>query len=239
MAQPLILTLKMDDRSQEHFDRLRELYFPPERNYLSAHLTLFYKLPGEHQAVISADLQDLCLHQTPFTLNTSGLRFLGRGVAYELYSPELVSIRNDLVRRWEPWLGPQDRQGFKPHVTVQNKVSPESAYPARATPGGLLAVRGQGRRPHAVALPGRTLGAGSHVFFRSEAGERGYLIPGPGEWQRHKGTSSRAQDYVFYCSWIPAFAGMTEGRTSTPAGREPERERTRYKVTVSVPSSGL
>lgn len=131
MAQPLILTLKMDDRSQEHFDRLRELYFPPERNYLSAHLTLFHKLPGEHQAAISADLQELCLHQPPFTLNTSGLRFLGRGVAYELSSPKLLTLRRGLAERWSTWLGRQDRQGFRPHVTVQNKVSPERARTLR------------------------------------------------------------------------------------------------------------
>jgi hypothetical protein len=36
MAQPLILTLQMDERSQDHFDGLRELHFPPERNYLRA-----------------------------------------------------------------------------------------------------------------------------------------------------------------------------------------------------------
>lgn len=117
----------MDERSQEHFDRLRELYFPRERNYLAAHLTLFHKLPGEHRAEISADLQELCQLQTPFTLKATGLRSLGRGVAYELASPELVALRRILVERWSPWLGAQDRQGFKAHVTVQNKVSPEMA----------------------------------------------------------------------------------------------------------------
>lgn len=125
--EPLILTLQMDSSSQERFDRLRELHFPPERNYLSAHLTLFHKLPGEQEAEICDDLEELCRDQTPFTLTTTGLRFLGRGVAYELSSPELASVRKDLARRWEPWLGAQDRQGFKPHVTVQNKVSSERA----------------------------------------------------------------------------------------------------------------
>jgi 2'-5' RNA ligase superfamily len=48
-------------------------------------------------------------------------------VAYELASPELSALRRGLARNWEPWLGAQDRQGFKPHVTVQNKVSPERA----------------------------------------------------------------------------------------------------------------
>jgi hypothetical protein len=73
------------------------------------------------------DLQEVCLDQTPLTLTATGLRSLGRGVAYELRSPGLSALRRELARRWEPWLGAQDRQGFKPHVTVQNKVSPEQA----------------------------------------------------------------------------------------------------------------
>ena len=126
-AEPLILTLKMDDRSQERFDRLRELHFPPERNYLSAHLTMFHKLPGELEAGISADLREICRRREPITLSTTGLRSLGRGVAYELSSPELMALRQELASRWGPLLRAQDRQGFKPHVTVQNKVSPERA----------------------------------------------------------------------------------------------------------------
>jgi 2'-5' RNA ligase len=117
----------MDERSQEHFDRLRKRNFPPERNYLSAHLTLFHKLPGEREAEISAELREICQDREPFTLAATGLRFLGRGVAYELSSPELLALRRELARSWEPWLGAQDRQGFKPHITVQNKVSPERA----------------------------------------------------------------------------------------------------------------
>jgi 2'-5' RNA ligase len=127
MTQPLILTLQMDESSQEHFDRLRELHFPPERNYLSAHLTLFHKLPGGREAEISAELRETCQIREPFTLAARGLRFLGRGVAYEISSPKLLALRRQLARRWEPWLSAQDRQGFKPHITVQNKVSPERA----------------------------------------------------------------------------------------------------------------
>lgn len=126
-AEPLILTLKMDDRSQERFDRLRETHFPPGRNYLRAHLTLFHKLPGEREAEVSADLREICQSHEPITLTAAGIRNLGRGVAYELSSPELVALRGELAKNWEPWLGAQDRQGFKPHVTVQNKVSPEEA----------------------------------------------------------------------------------------------------------------
>jgi 2'-5' RNA ligase len=117
----------MDERSQEHFDRLRERHFPPERNYLRAHLTLFHQLPGDREAEISAELREFCQDREPFTLAATGLRFLGRGVAYELSSPELLALRRELARSWEPWLSAQDRQGFKPHITVQNKVSPERA----------------------------------------------------------------------------------------------------------------
>jgi 2'-5' RNA ligase len=127
VAQPLILTLRMDERSQEHFDHLRERHFPPERNYLRAHLTLFHKLPGEREAEISTELRDICQDREPFTLAARDLRFLGRGVAYELSSPELLALRRELARSWEPWLSAQDRQGFKPHITVQNKVMPEQA----------------------------------------------------------------------------------------------------------------
>ena len=126
-VEPLILTLKMDERSQEMFDRLRGLHFPPERNYLNAHLTLFHKLPGEREPELSADLREVCRNREPLTLTATGLRSLGRGVAYELSSPDLSALRRELAERWGPWLGAQDRQGFRPHVTVQNKVPPETA----------------------------------------------------------------------------------------------------------------
>jgi 2'-5' RNA ligase len=127
VSEPLILTLEMDERSQERLDRLRELHFPPKRNYLRAHLTLFHKLPGEQEVEISADLREICRGLEPLTMIATNLLFLGRGVAYELSSPELVALRRVLATRWQSWLGAQDRQGFKPHVTVQNKVSPERA----------------------------------------------------------------------------------------------------------------
>ena len=125
--EPLILTLKLDEKSQTYFDRLREAYFPPERNYLRAHLTMFHKLPGDHEGEISSDLQEACRACEAFTLTVTGLRFLGRGVAYELAAPDLKGLRRDLAETWGPWLGAQDQQGFKPHVTVQNKVEPKQA----------------------------------------------------------------------------------------------------------------
>ena len=46
---PLILTLKLDQASFTRLDALRQAHFPPERNWLSAHLTLFHHLPGDQR----------------------------------------------------------------------------------------------------------------------------------------------------------------------------------------------
>ena len=106
---------------------MREAHFPPERNYLSAHLTLFHHLPGDREGDVIEEIQEACRHQPPITLKANGLLFMGRGVAYKLEAPELVGLRRRLARTWEPFLTKQDRQGLRPHVTVQNKVSPEKA----------------------------------------------------------------------------------------------------------------
>ncbi len=125
--RPLILTLRMDDPSQDRFDRLREEYFPKERNFIPAHLTLFHKLPGDREREIAATLYDLCGRQEPFSLAATGLVFMGRGVGYRLESSTLPAVRKTLADEWWPWLGAQDRKGFRPHVTVQNKVPPQEA----------------------------------------------------------------------------------------------------------------
>lgn len=125
--KPLILTLRMDDLSQQTFDRLRGEHFPRARNFIPAHLTLFHKLPGDREREISETLEDLSRQQEPFSLTATGLTFMGRGVGYRLESPALRSVRGRLAEAWRPWIGAQDRQGFRPHVTVQNKVAPDEA----------------------------------------------------------------------------------------------------------------
>lgn len=121
-APPLILTAEMDALASERFGALRRRHFPPERNHIPAHLTLFHHLPGESEEEVLADLAAALAGRAPPLMEVTGLRFLGRGVAYALASPSLSALRADLARTWSPWLGPQDRQAFRPHVTVQNKV---------------------------------------------------------------------------------------------------------------------
>ena len=123
---PLLVTVEMDDAAQREFDALRRAHFPPERLVVGAHLTLFHALPGALLDEVAADLAEEA-RRAPSTMRVTGLRFLGRGVAYELAAAEVERVRERLARRWEAFLTRQDRQPFRPHVTVQNKVAPDTA----------------------------------------------------------------------------------------------------------------
>ena len=124
--EPLILTLLLDDLTQERFERERRQHFPAARNHIPAHVSLFQSLPGAEEAAITARLETLRGRPAP-AVEVTGVRSLGRGCAYELRSPALDALRGELARGWSGWLGAQDRQGHRPHVTVQNKVDADTA----------------------------------------------------------------------------------------------------------------
>lgn len=128
MQDILLVTLTMDDASFAHFDALRRQYFPPERNKIPAHITLFHALPGAERAAVTAQLQTIAQRQERFVMTTNGLMFLGFGTAYTLDAPQAIAIHSALQTQWHDWLKPQDRdRKLKPHITVQNKAAPESA----------------------------------------------------------------------------------------------------------------
>jgi 2'-5' RNA ligase len=124
---PLILTLELDPPLFAALNSLREAHFPPERNQVPAHITLFHALPGAEAERIIDDLARCAAGAAPLALAIPAVRFLGRGVALEVVSPDLVTLRRRLAQIWAPWLARQDQQGYRPHVTIQNKVSPEAA----------------------------------------------------------------------------------------------------------------
>ncbi len=134
--------------AQARFDRLRAEHFPPERNHLAAHVTLFHALPGEHVDAVRTGLA-AAAEREAFDVAVTGLRSLGRGVAFTLESADLTALRSRLATTWEPWLTPQDRQRHAPHVTVQNKVDPAAAKALqRELAAGFapFAVRGEALR---------------------------------------------------------------------------------------------
>ena len=126
MSAPLIVTLLLGEDAQRRFDQLRAAHFPVERNHLAAHVTLFHALPGGQLAEVRRELA-AAADRPSFPVRVSRVRSLGRGVAYDLESPELAALRAGLAAAFDPWLTRQDRHGSRPHVTVQNKVDPQVA----------------------------------------------------------------------------------------------------------------
>jgi 2'-5' RNA ligase len=122
----LIVTLALDPESFAWLDGLRRRHFPPERNFLPAHLTLFHHLPEDPAAGVADALADAAGTGAP-RLEFAGWRSLGRGVAQDVRSEALVALRARLAAAFAPFLTRQDAQGFRPHVTVQNKVEPAVA----------------------------------------------------------------------------------------------------------------
>ncbi len=121
---PIIVTALFGRRDQGWFDAMRREYFPPERNQLDAHLTLFHHLPPSAEHELKHRLtQDTRGVRAP-AARVSGLMSLGRGVAFRIDSPELVAIRRHLCEAFAGLLTPQDAGGWRAHVTVQNKVAP-------------------------------------------------------------------------------------------------------------------
>lgn len=127
LLPPFILTLNLDTNTFARLDALRQAHFPPERNFLSAHITLFHALPGEQEAAIRQTLQRICAATPIIPLSFPTVRSLGRGVAVVVESPLLLDLRQRLANTWQAWLGAQDRQRYQPHVTIQNKVTAEAA----------------------------------------------------------------------------------------------------------------
>lgn len=120
---PMILTARVAEHDLIPFDRLRQKHFPPERNFLRAHLTMFHRLPGEYVGRIIESLQFVAKETRTISARASGVRHLGAGVAFTIESTELHLIRDALRSDFVHWLGSQDMQTWRPHITIQNKAS--------------------------------------------------------------------------------------------------------------------
>lgn len=132
---PLVLTLQIEDEAFARFDDLRRRHFPKALNRVPAHVTLFHQLPGAEEEGVTHRIETLARGQLAPEVAVTGLRMTGRGVAFVLKSEALSAFRDSLARGFAPWLTPQDRAPWQPHLTVQNKVEPEVARDLHAALG--------------------------------------------------------------------------------------------------------
>ncbi|WP_294391800.1 2'-5' RNA ligase family protein [uncultured Sphingomonas sp.] len=143
-AAPLIVSALFAPTDLAWLDGLRRAHFPPERNLLAAHLTLFHALPPSAEDELKSRLAEASRGPRP-DAQASALMNLGRGTAIRILSPDLERIRAELADAFGLLLTPQDRAGWRPHVTVQNKVSPEDAR-------ALQRMLGEDFRPRPIVI---------------------------------------------------------------------------------------
>lgn len=128
---PLIVTAELPEALQSRADQLRAAHFPPERNFLKAHVTLFHALPP----MVEDELRDALAVEAkgpPVPARFEGVMSLGRGTALKVASPTMLALRARIAERFHGMLTPQDGHAPRLHVTVQNKVSPEEARALQA-----------------------------------------------------------------------------------------------------------
>jgi 2'-5' RNA ligase len=123
---PIIVTALLGASDFAWADSLRRAHFPPGRNLVPAHLTLFHHLPPSVEHELCEQLKTETRGPAP-AAQLTGLRHLGEGVAYRIDSPKLEAIRERLAEHFAGLLIPQDQALWRPHITVQNKVAPKVA----------------------------------------------------------------------------------------------------------------
>jgi hypothetical protein len=149
MAGALIITAEIAAEDLAWLDRLRRAHFPPERNQLPAHLIMFHALPPSAEAEARRTLSQLASRRPP-RASIEGLMDLGGGVAFRVVSSDLDAMRRELAADFHGLLSAQDSGGWRPHVTIQNKVPVKEART-------LLASLERDIRPRPLAISGLAL----------------------------------------------------------------------------------
>ncbi|HUE78595.1 MAG TPA: 2'-5' RNA ligase family protein [Sphingomicrobium sp.] len=132
MAGALIVTAELGAEDFAWLDGLRRRHYPAERNRVPAHLTMFHALVPSAEPEVRRRLAELAAGKAP-AASITGFTDLGGGVAFRVASVELDALRSALAHDLHGLLGAQDAAGWRPHVTIQNKVEPKAARELRRT----------------------------------------------------------------------------------------------------------
>lgn len=150
---PLILTAELPPELHRYYTDLRTKNFPPERNCLEAHVTLFHAIPAQCEQELRGYLARLAGEVSPIEGQVEGLMSLGGGTAINLSSPDLHFLRDEIADHFRGMLTLQDQHRPRLHVTIQNKVSSKEAKALQAQLSGSIERR-------KFAFPGLAL----HVY---------------------------------------------------------------------------
>lgn len=118
---PLVITAELPGDILAWADGLRRQHYPPERNRLRAHVTLFHALPPSSEAEVRRLLADLARQKAP-EARVSGIWDMGTGTAFDIDSPGMEELHGFMAERFHGLLGWQDDRRLRLHITIQNKV---------------------------------------------------------------------------------------------------------------------
>lgn len=117
----------MGAADQLAFNNLRAAHYPPERNHLPAHITLFHQLPPSCHDELDRLLRRIAADTPPPAARLREIYSLGGGVAFRIDSPDLLAIRERIADHFTGMLTAQDQGTPRLHITIQNKVAPKEA----------------------------------------------------------------------------------------------------------------
>ncbi|MFU7528078.1 2'-5' RNA ligase family protein [Qipengyuania sp. ASV99] len=141
MASPFILTAALPPDIQSWAGALRAAHYPPDRNHLHAHVTMFHSFAPS----LLEELQDyfpvLTREFAPPAAAITGLMDLGTGTAIAIQSAPLLALRGLIAEHFRGSLTAQDLYEPRPHITIQNKVTKREARALQAELRPAIAAR--------------------------------------------------------------------------------------------------
>lgn len=167
---PLLITAELPGNILKWADALRKAHYPPERNRLAAHVTLFHALPPSAEGEIRALLGELARRETPMA-EISGIMDLGHGTALAVESAGMLALHEHIAEHLHGVLSPRDGHAPRLHITIQNKVDKAAASALQAELKGNL-------RPYRFRFKGLALHAWETGLWRNI---RSYSFRGQGQ----------------------------------------------------------
>ena len=99
MAGALIVTAELGRDDFAWLEGLRRAHYPPERNQVPAHLTMFHALPPSAESEVRATPCAPRRARPAAAARIEGLMDLGGGVAFRVVSDDLDRMREELAER--------------------------------------------------------------------------------------------------------------------------------------------
>lgn len=123
----LLIVAQLPESVQHWADGLRRAHYPPAKNRLAAHVTLFHGLPPSAADEVHRRLASCAADAPPLPARFAGLMDLGDGTALALECAGLQALHTDLADQLSGVIQQRDDRPLRPHVTIQAKVAPDAA----------------------------------------------------------------------------------------------------------------